>query len=623
MAHRPFHKIWRTAISIALSLSLFSCLQAQEPVLTLRAPSSVAAGEAFEISYAINVRGSKNFQAPAFKGLDVLFGPMQSQSSSFQFVNGKQSQSFSLSYTYQLRAPKEGNYTFGAASIVVDGKTYVSEPLKLTVTAARQNPQQNAQTPQRQQTRPAANTPPAEVSDKDLFVTSTVNKRTPYVGEQVLLSYRIYTAIPVEQYSIYKTPSSMGFWTEELKANTNSQEQEVIDNRLFVYADMRKVAIFAQDAGPHTIEPMEVEAIAQVQAPRRRSNSIFDIFDDAFFNPTESVKKSLRTKPLKINVKELPQEGRPASFDGLVGNYSILFNYDRNQPVRTNEALTFTFTVKGSGNIEMIHAPQIQFPPDFEVYEPKISYDKQLSASGVSGKASFEYIVIPRNPGVYKINAFRYSFFNPQTEKYEETLIPETVLNVEKGKDLPTDMTSLRSQDTPKNDIEYIRIKADRWQKSGHSLLFSLHFWLILLGEAILFISFLLFYRQHLKRNADLAGIRNRHAARQAKKCLKKAKKLLDEQHRDAFYMEISQALWGFLRDKLNIPTADLALDTVRAALQQKNIETLLIEQFLLTLEHCEFARFSRGVSDWDKKSMQDLYDEAEDIIRKIIGTLK
>ena len=621
MTQLPFHKTGRRTILIAFFFSLFSFLPAQEPVLSLRAPSSVEAGEAFEIAYAINVRGSKNFQAPAFKGLDVLFGPMQSQSSSFQFVNGKQSQSFSLSYTYQLRAPKEGRYTFGAASIVVDGKTYLSEPFNLTVTAARKPQAANTQTSQqRPQSRPAASAP-AEVSDKDLFITSTINKRAPYVGEQVLLTYRIYTAIPIEQYSIYKTPSSMGFWTEELKANTNGQEQEVIDNRLFVYADMRKVAIFAQDAGMHTIEPMEVEAIAQVAAPRRRSNSIFDLFDDAFFNPTESVKKNLRSKPLKINVRELPQEGRPASFDGLVGQYTLQFNYDRKQAVRTNEALTFTFTVKGSGNIEMIHAPQIQFPPDFEVYEPKISYDKQLSASGVSGKATFEYIVVPRNPGVYRINAFHYSFFNPQTERYEEILIPETVLNVERGKELSAEVSPAKNPDMAKSDIGYIRLKADHWQKSGYRFLFSLYFWLILVGEAVLFAIILLAYRHQRKRNADLAGIRNRRAARQARKCLKKANRLLDEKHKDAFFVEISQALWGFLSDKLNIPPADLALDTVRAALQAKNIETTLVDQFILTLEHCESARFSREVSNL--QSMQKLYDEAEDIIRKIIGTLK
>ena len=620
MAHRIFHNFWRTAISAALCIWLLPLSLAQEPVLSLRAPSSVAAGEAFEISYAINVRGSKNFQAPAFKGLDVLFGPMQSQSSSFQFVNGKQSQSFTLTYTYQLRAPKEGNYTFGSASIVVDGKTYVSDPLNLTVTAARQTPQNNNQRPQ---PRPAGNTSalPAEISDKDLFITASVNKRTPFVGEQVLLTYRIYTAIPVEQYSIYKTPSSMGFWTEELKANTNGQEQEVIDNRLFVYADMRKVAIFAQDAGPHTIEPMEVEAIAQVAAPRRRSNSIFDIFDDAFFNPTESVKKNLRTKPVKINVKALPQDGRPASFDGLVGNYTLHFDFDPNQAVRTNEALTFTFSVQGSGNIEMIHAPQIQFPPDFEVYEPKISYDKQLSANGVNGKATFEYIVVPRNPGVYKINAFRYSFFNPKSEKYEETLIPETVLNVERGKDLPQSLVPGQTENPAKNDIEYIRLKADTWYKTGNSLLFSLWFWLILLGEALLFSAFLILYRHRLKRNAALVGRKNRRAAREAQKCLRKARRLLTEKQTEAFYVEISQALWGFLSNKLNIPPADLALDTVRNALQNKSISPSLTEQFILTLEHCEFARFSPGGSGL--QNMQSLYDEAEDIIRKIIGTLK
>lgn len=599
--------------------------RAQEPVLSLRAPSKVRAGQAFEISYSINVRGSKSFQAPAFKGLDVLFGPAQSQSSSFQFVNGRQSQSFTLSYSYQLRAPQAGTYHFGRASIVVDGKTYQSEPFKLEVLAAEKTPVQQGSSTQRQQPTRAQNTQETstmpDVKDQDLFVTASVNKRSPYVGEQMLLTYRIYTAIPVEQFSIYKTPSNKGFWTEELKVATDEQEQEVIDNRLYVYADIRKVALFAQESGTHTLEPMEVEALAQVQAPRQRSGSIFDIFDDAFFTPTQTVKKNLRSKPIKINVKPLPAEGRPASFDGLVGDYRIHLNYDQNQTIRANEAITFTFTVSGKGNIEMIHAPQIQFPPDFEVYEPKISHNKQVSASGVSGSATFEYIVVPRNRGVYRINAFRYSFFNPQTERYTEETIPEIVLNVEGGKDMPVATASNARFSNTSDDIAYIRTETGKWNKSGQRFLFSPLFWFILLGECLLFAVIGLLYRIQRKKNADITGQKNRKAAREAKKCLRKAAFLLDEPHKDAFYIEISQALWGFLANKLNIPQADLSIDNARNGLKERMVSEGLTHQFITTLEHCEFERFSPTPTGL--AGMKSLYSEAEDIIYRVISALK
>lgn len=598
---------------------------AQEPVLSLRAPSRVTVGQVFEISYTINVRGSKSFRAPAFKGLDLIFGPAQSQSSSFQFVNGKQSQSFTLSYSYQLRAPQEGNFHFGKASIVVDGKTYESEPFNLEVLPAAASSGSSAS--QRQTTgnptsakHEESNTANPDVSDKDLFVTASVNKKNPYAGEQVILTYRIHTAIPVEQFSIYKTPSNKGFWTEELKSE-DEQEQEVIDNRLYIYADIRKVALFAQEAGPHTLEPMEVEALAQVQAPRRRSGNIFDIFDDAFFTPTQTIKKNLRSKALRINAKPLPTEGRPVSFDGLVGDYRIDFHYDQTQHIKANEAITFTFTVSGKGNIEMIHAPQIQFPPDFEVYEPKISHNKQISSSGVSGSATFEYIVVPRNRGVYKINAFQYSFFNPQTERYEEKTVPEIVLNVDKGKDTPEAEYTTGHSPGPSNDIGYIRTQTGKWHKTGHGFLFSPAFWLTLLGECVLFAIFLLVYHKRLRMNADIIGNKNRKAAKEAKKCLRKAKSLLDERQKDAFHIEISQALWGFLANKLNIPQADLSLNNVCSELKAKAVSEELTEQFIKTLEHCEFERFSPASTGLD--GMKSLYSEAEDILYRVIDALK
>ncbi|MCH5244510.1 MAG: protein BatD [Lentimicrobiaceae bacterium] len=610
-----------------LWLSLSALAWAQEPVLSLRAPSKVSAGQAFEISYSINVRGSKSFRAPAFKGLDILFGPAQSQSSSFQFVNGKQSQSFTLSYTYQLRAPQAGNYHFGKASIEVDGKTYESEAFDLEVTQAAPNNAQNQGNPRQAQgnARPGNSQPTAseitEVSDKDLFITASVNKRSPYVGEQLLLTYRIHTAIPVEQFSIYKTPSNKGFWTEELKIEPDEQEQEVIDNRLYVYADIRKVAIFAQEAGAHTLEPMEVEALAQVQAPRRRSRSIFDMFDDAFFSPTQTVKKNLRSKALVINAKPLPAQGKPASFDGLVGDYKIDFQYDKNQNIKANEAITFTFSVTGKGNIEMIHPPQIQFPPDFEVYEPKITHSKQVSSSGVSGSAIFEYIVVPRSRGVYKINSFQYSFFNPQTEQYVEKNIPEIVLNVEKGKDLSTGESVAGTYSNNSGDISYIHTQTGKWRKANQKFLFSPAFWFILLGECILCAAFLLFYRKRLERNADVAGLKNRKAAKEAKRCLRKAVFLLDEKHKDAFYIEISSALWGFLSNKLNIPQAELSLENARSGLLAKAVSEELTEQFIKTLEHCEFERFSPASNGLE--GMKSLYSEAEGILYQVIGSLK
>lgn len=630
---RHKHIFWRRpALCSLLLLSWIGLLAAQEPQLSVQAPNSVPAGQTFEIVYSINVRGSKSFQAPSFEGLDILYGPYQSQSSSFQFVNGRQSQSFNLSFTYGLRAPKEGNITVGAASIIVDGKTYQSEPFTLNVTAGNQNrtnqagrvnPSRNNSRPQtdaRQSNTQKQQSLPPEVSDQDLFVTVQPSKKNPYVGEQIILNYRIYTSIPVEQFIINKTPSNKGFWVEELDVNPQSQNQEMIDGRNYVYADIRRVALFAQNEGTHTVEPMEVEALAQIAVQRQQTNSIWDFFDDPFFAPMQTVKKELKSPSLKITAQPLPEEGRPLSFDGLVGDFTINFDYDL-QTLKTNEASTFRFTVSGRGNVEMIHAPQITFPPDFEVYEPKISYTKNNNANGVGGKAVFEYIVVPRHPGVYKIDAFSYSFFNPSTGKYEEKDIPEIVLNVEAGKNATMNSNSSPGSKRTGGDIEYIKPTVDKWHAIGKNFLFSAAFWSCMGAEILLFGLCLLFFRLHAKSKADLAGLKNRKAAKEAKRCLKKAAFLLKEGKREDFFIEISQALWGFLANKCNIPPANLSMDTVREELQKRRVADELTTQFIQTLDYCEFERFSPQASK--EEGMKKMYEEAYEIIYKITGAIK
>ena len=621
----------RIAACLLLLLSWTGMLSAQEPQLSVQAPRSVPAGQAFEVVYTINVRGAKSFQAPSFEGLDILYGPYQSQSSSFQFVNGRQSQSFNLSFTYGLQATQEGSITVEAASIVVDGKTYQSEPFTLTVTQGNSNsahqagrtnssgmPARSQARPRQSNTQNQQNLPP-EVSDQDLFVTVQPSKKNPYVGEQVILNYRIYTSIPVEQFIINKTPSNKGFWVEELEVDPQSQNQEVIDGRNYVYADIRRVALFAQNEGVHTVEPMEVEALAQIAVQRQRTNSIWDFFDDPFFAPMQTVKKELKTPSLKINARPLPEEGRPLSFDGLVGDFDIDFDYDL-QTLKTNEASTFRFSVSGRGNIEMIHAPQIVFPPDFEVYEPRISYSKNSNANGVGGKAVFEYIVVPRHAGVYKIDAFSYSFFNPATGKYEEKNIPEIVLNVEAGKNAAMAADGAHGTQAG-SDIEYIKPRVEKWHPIGKNFLFSAAFWICMGAEMLLFGLCLLLFRLHARNKADIVGLKNRKAAKEAKRCLKKAELLLKEGKKDEFFIEISQALWGFLSNKFNIPPANLSMDTVRDELGKRQVADDLSTQFIQTLDHCEFERFSPQASR--EEGMKKMYEEAYAIIYKITGAIK
>ncbi|MDE7103795.1 MAG: BatD family protein, partial [Bacteroidales bacterium] len=266
---------------LCLLCLLPAALAAQDGVVfQVQAPREVYAGEAFDITFVVNSQGSRNFKAPAFKGFDVLFGPAQSQSTNISYINGAMQQSFTLSYAYRLRAPESaGEFRFDPATIEVKGQVYQTEAVVLKVLPARTQPANPA--------RAARNAPggrpsqpvSGEIGNDDVFLRSFVSKSNPYVGEEVVVTYRLYTAVPVRQYSIYKLPTNKGFWSEDLKTGENEQ-RETINGRPYVYVDLRKVALFPQEAGKLTIEPLEIEVVAAIQQKRERTGTIFDIFDD-------------------------------------------------------------------------------------------------------------------------------------------------------------------------------------------------------------------------------------------------------------------------------------------------------------------------------------------------------
>lgn len=615
---------------ISLLISSFLCFSAlclstshaQEVQFNARYPKQVSEGQEFEISFNLNSKGGNNFQAPAFKGFDLLYGPSQSQSSNIQIINGVASQNYSFSYSYVLRALKAGNYQIGRAGITIEGKKYESETISIKVIKGNtQNQQGNGG---QSNSRPQQQANSKEINGNDLYVRASSDKSQVYLGEEILLNYKLYTAVSVSQYSIYKTPSIKGFWTEELKDLQEQQpKNENIDGKRYIVAELRKVAIFPQETGKLSIDPLELEVVAQVpvQNQRQRTGSIFDFFDDPFFAQVANVKKELKSNTLQINVKPLPEEGKPLSFSGLVGNFNCKFDYDKNKKIQANDAITFKFTVSGQGNIQLISPPELVFPPDFDIYEPKISTQITSDYNGISGSKTFEFIVVPRNPGVYKINSFNYAFFNPQKHKYITETFDEIVLNIAPSDGNNTENTKKQSKlALLNNDIEHIVSQSD-FSKKGSSFFLSAYFIASLLACLLFFIGFLFYNKKKIQQEMDVIGSQNKKALKKARKCLKKANLYLKQNEKDLFYIEISQALWGFLSQKLNIPLSELSIDNVGKTLSSKNINEDLIHQFLETLDHCEYERFApQGNS---RQSMENIYKEALDVIYKLVKELK
>jgi hypothetical protein len=415
-----------------------------------------------------------------------------------------------------------------------------------------------------------------------------------------------------------------GFWTQDLlkdQKNLN-QYRETIDGQEYVVAEIKKDAIFAQKSGKLTIEPLEMDVVAQIQrkSGRRLTNDPFfdNFFDDGFFgNTLQNVKKTIRSNQLNVNVKSLPGQGKPADFSGAVGNFTIAASTDRNE-LKANDALSLKFTVTGKGNLKLIEKPSLTFPSDFEVYDPRVSDNIHTTASGVSGSRTFEYLIIPRNPGNFTIKPALFSYFDINNGVYKTLKSPGFNIKVERG---DGSEGTFSAGGTNKEDFKYIGNDI-RFIKTGNlnlrpvnSFLFgSAIFWVLLATPFILFIIFLVVLKNELKKRGNQALMRNRKATGVARKRLKLAEKYLKQSNQELFWSETSNALWGYMSDKFNIPRSTLSMDSVNEALQAKNVNEALIKQFISTLNNCEFARFAPGNKS---QLMDELYKEAIEVITR------
>ena len=599
-------------------------LWAQEtPTLTVSAKKQVVVGERFQVVFETNAE-SRSFQAPSFEGFNVVGGPFTSSSSSIQMVNGSVTRTTRNSYTYALQATREGSFRIGAASVMVGGDKVSSEPFEIQVlpddgSYAASGGGGGASN----QGQPQHNTNDPQVSGKDLFLRCIPSKKSVCVGDQIVLVYKLYTKGPVSSVSVSKMPSYAGFWTKDCSDNSGKlkQSSEYVNGIEYTTAEIQRVIIVPQRSGKLTIDPMSMECIAQIRTERsnRRSMDPFEaFFNDPFFNNNiANVQKELSSQSLTIDVKSLPENGKPASFAGAVGNYKFNSSIDKSE-LSTNEAVTVTLTVSGSGNIELLQMPEPVFPPDFEVYDPKITTSTDANSQGMTGTKKAEYLAIPRRAGSFTIPPVEFSYYNPATESYQTLSSESYELSVRKGKDTEGEGGVYASN---QEDIKYLgsdvrHIMNDGAQlKPMHATFFaSPVYFSILLGLLIVFIVLLFILKKRADLAKDTAANRNRKADKVARGRLKSAYQYLKAKDQEKFYVEMSQALWGYIADKLGIERSKLSMETVSETLQGKNVPAELTQQFVDALNYCEFARFAPGSAE---EKMDDLYQRGIDVISK------
>ena len=602
-------------------------MQAQDdPTLTVSTKNQVMVGERFQVVFEANAEG-KNFQAPSFEGFTVVGGPFTSSSSSFSMVNGSMSHTVRCTYTFALQAYQEGTFHVGSATLTVKGKKISSEPFDIKVIpddgshAAPSGGGSSSGQGQSQQ-----NTSDPQVSGKDLFIRVIPSKKSAYVGEQVVLTYKLYTKVPVSSLSVERMPSYAGFWTKDITDNNGGslrQTSEYINGIEYTAAEIQKIVVVPQRSGTLPIDPMIIECIAQIrtESNRQRSMDPFEaFFNDPFFNRNiANVRKELTSQTLNLEVKSLPENGKPASFAGAVGNFNFKSEIDKTE-LSTNEAFTLTLTVSGTGNVELLQMPTPVFPPDFEVYDPKITMNVNNNANGLSGTKKAEYLVIPRRAGSFTVPAVEFSYFDPSKGTYQTLSSQPYEIKVEKGKGGDESSSGgiyASNQEGIKylgSDIRHI-MTGNAHLKPMHTVFFgSAAYFVVLLVLLVLFVILLFVLKKREQLSQDTAANRNRKADKVARGRLKSAAQFLKAKDQDKFYVEMSQALWGYIADKLGIERSKLSMDTVNETMKAKNVPDELTQQFIDTLNSCEFARFAPGSAE---AKMDDLYQRGIDVISK------
>ncbi len=607
----------------ALCVWLFSLLfvlpvSAIEVNFTASAPAQVAVGERFRVVYTANKRPA-SFNGPTFGEFRVLSGPSQSSSSSTQIINGKVTHSENYSFTYILEATREGTFTISEATILVDGKTISSNALTIRVSGqASQGASPSAPSPGQPQAPQVQG-----VGDRDIFLRAVVSNSNPYQGQAVTVTYKLYTRVQVSQYSIEKLPAYQGFWAEEVASGGQPQvTEEVIDGQRYNVATIRQVVIFPQRAGELTIEPLDVQTLVRVSAPRRSGSLIDEFFGGSLFGGFQNVERSLRSNQIQMNVRPLPAQNRPPSFKGMVGNFELNTSLNPLE-VNVNEPVTLTLSINGSGNLRMLEKPEIQFPANLEAFDPNITDNIRVSAAGVSGSRQYEYLLIPRTGGTFEISPIQFSFFDPASGRYVTRSSPAYTLTVSGSSLAAGESSGLGRQEEVQyltSDIRFINNTLFSLRPMGSLFYRSTLFYLLLASPVLLFAFFLVFWRRHIRLQSDTALLRNRKAQKMAQKRLKKAGIFLKNGNSSEFYDEIFRALWGYLSDKLSIPVSRLNKEQVSDVFQQKGVQPGLAAKFMEALNECEFARFAPGSP---QTRMDETYQRALDTIVTLEKELK
>ena len=613
---------------VMLLTTLFAChnVHAEELSFTANAPSAVVMGETFRLSYTINTHNAKGFRVGNIEDFDILSGPNQSSSSSTSIVNGVRTSSKTLTFTCILRPQKEGTFTIPSATITAEGKQMSSKQLTIKVLPPDQRGSQAQQSGS--QGRGTATAQTGKIGDDDLFIVATVNKKKVYEQEAILLTYKIYTTVNLTNVS-GKMPDLKGFHTQEVEMPKGNREFELehYNGRNYRTIVWSQYVLFPQHSGQ-----LEIPSITFEGTVAQRVQN-YDPFE-AFFNGGSSyvnVQKPIRTPKLTIDVSPLPS-GKPSSYYGGVGNFSVSSTISATE-LKENEAVTLKLVVSGTGNMKLIKTPEVKFPADFEVYDPKVDNKFTLKTGGLSGNKVIEYLAIPRHAGNYTIPPVEFSYFDVKSGSYKTLTTPEYTLSVAKGSgsssSAPTGYVSKEELRLLGQDIRYINLGEAKYHTKGACLYGTTGYWLWYIIPFSIFLVFVIMYRKQAVENANIAKVKTKKANKIAARRLKVAKQKMRENDKAVFYDEVLKALWGYLGDKLSMPVSELSKDNISAKLSNCQVPAELIGECVALIGECEFARYAPSLAsqyrgtDGAGSLEESIYNRTAELMNKLENAIR
>ena len=592
-------------------------IHAQTTFTATVSKNKVSTSDRFQLTLTLANGGQPSgYKVPSMGDFYILGGP--NQSTSISMFNGNTTQT--VAYSYVLQAKHAGTFVIGSASIKSGGKDYSTDPVTITVT---DQPVTNNSGNNSGNTSGNASSSTAEDYLKDNFFMKTeVSDYSILKGEQITVTHKLYvryngSILDFAVRGATKVPKFNGFYAKDVPLTQEPATFETINGVTFRVSVVKKTICTAQASGDLEIDPLVLDAIVQLRSTKK-SNDPFDQFfqgfPDPFSNSYNNVVYSVVSPTAKIKVSELPPNP-PSDFNGAVGKFSMSTELNATT-TKTDEPLTYRIIINGDGNLSLFSAPQLNLPPGWETYEPKVN-------EGRSSK-TYEYLLIPRSPGNFNIPSHTWSYYDPDKNQYITLSSQSYDVHVDAGANYSsspvTQGVSKEEVELLNKDIRYISKDEPVFLNTDSHLMGSALFYGGIGLPFLLGIGLFIMSARRKELEGDIVAMRNRKATAIARKRLSKASAFAKKNESKAYYDETIRALWGYLSDKFNIPQSEMSKENIASILSKHQVSEETSTKLIDVLNTCEIALFAPQLVHG---SLEDNYRTAVNLLTQLESEIK